>query len=186
MSTTGRPRNREIDNAILVATRDLLVEVGYARLTMEAVAGRAGISKPTLYLRYPNRVALVTDAIFGKTKVHAFPNSGSLREDLREAYRWAVDEFTAPEARAALPGLLAESAVTAPIMAAVGSEYTRVRDRLEQARAAGEIRDDADLDLVVDAFIGTALARILLVHHTVDYSYGDRLVDQLLDGVRSR
>jgi AcrR family transcriptional regulator len=188
MSTRGRKRDPAINAAILTATRELLVEVGYANLSMEAVAARASVTKPTLYLRYPTRAVLVFDAIFGKTKARPIPDTGSIRSDLDEAYRWAVDEFTAPEARAAIPGLLAEVAANAELArlireAVIGPEYGRVREQLEVAQARGEIRADADLDLVIDAFIGTALARITLLNHPVDYAYGARLVDLLLDGV---
>jgi AcrR family transcriptional regulator len=189
--TRGRRRDPAIDAAILAATRDLLLEVGYANLSMEAVAARARITKPTLYLRYPTRAVLVFEAIFGKTKVREIPDTGSIRTDLDEAYRWAVDEFTAPEARAAIPGLLAEIAANpklAQLIRAVviGPEYGRVRQQLELAQTRGEIRADVDLDLVIDAFIGTALARITLLNHAVDYAYGTRLVDLLLDGVAHR
>ncbi len=191
MATRGRKRDPAIAAAILSATRELLLEVGYANLSMEAVAARARITKPTLYLRYPTRAVLVFEAIFGKTKVRRIPDTGSIRADLYEAYRWAVEEFTAPEARAAIPGLLAEVAAN-PEMAqlirdvVIGPEYARVRQQLELAQTRGEIRAEADLDLMVDAFIGTALARITLLDHTVDYAYGTRLVDLLLDGVTHR
>jgi AcrR family transcriptional regulator len=191
MSTRGRKRDPAINAAILTATRELLVEVGYANLSMEAVASRASVTKPTLYLRYPSRAVLVFDAIFGKTKARPIPDTGSIRSDLGEAYRWAVDEFTAPEARAAIPGLLAEIAANAELaqlirVAVIGPEYGRVREQLEVAQARGEIRAEADLDLVIDAFIGTALARITLLDHPVDYAYGIRLVNLLLDGVALR
>jgi AcrR family transcriptional regulator len=190
MPTRGRKRDPAIDAAILSATRDLLVQVGYANLSMEAVVARAGITKPTLYLRYPTRVLLVFDAIFGRTKTRAIPATGHIRTDLEEAYKWAVDEFTAPETRAALPGLLAEIAANPHLAqsvreAVIGPEYGRVRDQLELAQARGEIRQDADLDLIIDAFIGTALARITLLDHPVDYAYGARLVGLLLDGAAS-
>ncbi|MDT5012395.1 MAG: hypothetical protein QOH57_4012 [Mycobacterium sp.] len=191
MSTRGRPRNPAIDQAILTATRDLLVAVGYANLTMEAVAARAGVSKPTLYLRYPARAVLVFEAIFGKTKVRAIPDTGSIRADLQEAYTWAVEEFIAPEARAALPGLMAEVS-TNPELArlvhtvVIGPEYGRVRGQLEVAQERGEIRADADLDLVIDAFIGTALARATLLDRPLDRAYSKRLVDLLLDGITDR
>src|SRR4051812_41795986 len=64
----GRPRDPAIDEAILSAARTLVVEIGYAALAMEAVAARARVSKPTLYLRYPTKGALVFEAVFGKTK----------------------------------------------------------------------------------------------------------------------
>lgn len=188
VSTRGRKRDPVITAAVLTATRQLLLEVGYASLSMEAVAARAGVTKPTLYLRYPTRAALVFDAIFGKTKARPNPDTGSIRTDLDAAYRWVVDEFTAPEARAAIPGLLAEIAASPELaqrirVAVIGPEYDRVREQLELAQARGEICANVDLDLVIDAFIGTALARVTLLNHPVDYSYGTRLVDLLLDGI---
>lgn len=191
MPTRGRKRDPAIDAAILDAARELLLEVGYANLSMEAVAARARISKPTLYLRYPTRAVLVFEAIFGKTKVREIPDTGSVRDDLYEAYRWAVDEFAAPEARAAIPGLLTEIAAN-PEMAklirkvVIGPEYGRVRGQLELAQTRGEVGADVDLDLMIDVFIGTALARITLLGHPVDHAYGRRLVDLLLDGAVRR
>ncbi|MGH3517462.1 MAG: TetR/AcrR family transcriptional regulator [Haloechinothrix sp.] len=191
MSTMGRPRDPAVNEAILVAARELLVEVGYANLSMEGVAARARVGKPTLYRRYPTRALLVFDAIFGKTKTRAIPNSGSIRADLQEAYNWAVDEFNAPEARAAIPGLLAEVAASPELgqrvrTVVIGPEYGRVRAELELAQCRGEVRTDADLDLIIDAFIGTALARVILLDHPVDYQYSKRLVDLVLDGSATR
>lgn len=191
MSTRGRPRDPAINEAILTATRNLLVEVGYANLSMEAVAARAGVSKPTLYLRYPARAVLVFEAVFGKTKVRAMPDNGSIRADLQEAYDWAVEEFTAPEARAAIPALLAEVSSNPEVAqlirtVVIGPEYGRVRGQLELAQQRGEICTDADLDLVIDAFIGTALARVTLLDRPLDHAYSGRLVNLLLDGVAAR
>jgi AcrR family transcriptional regulator len=191
VSTRGRPRDPAINEAILTATRNLLVEVGYANLSMEAVAARAGVSKPTLYLRYPTRAVLVFEAIFGKTKVRAIPDSGNIRADLQEAYDWAVQEFNAPEARAAIPGLMAEVAANPELArlirtVVIGPEYGRVHGQLELAQRRGEIRPDADLDLVIDAFIGTALARATLLDRPLDHAYSERLVNLLLDGAAAR
>src|SRR6266700_7709228 len=59
----GRPREHAVDKAILAAAVDLLAEVGYARLTMDQVTARAGVGKASVYLRWPNKVALVAEAI---------------------------------------------------------------------------------------------------------------------------
>lgn len=193
MSTTqrGRPRDPAINAAILTATRELLTEVGYAGLSMEAVAARARVSKPTLYRRYPSKSVLVFDAVFGKTKSIAMPENGDLLADLREAYDWAVAEFAAPEARAALPGLLAELSGSPGLAHLVRTrviepEYTRVHELLERAQRRGEVRPDADLSLVIDAFIGTALARSTILDHAVDHAFGVRLVELLVLGLAPR
>ena len=187
----GRPRDPAIDDALLTATRRLLVEVGYAGLSMEAIAARAGVSKPTLYLRYPSKGALVADAVFGKTKAVELPDTGSLLADLREAYGWAVAEFAAPEARAALPAMLAEMSSSPELARLVRTrviepEYLRVHGLLERARRRGQIRADADLDVAIDAFIGAALARATILDHPLDENLALGLVDLLVQGLAPR
>jgi AcrR family transcriptional regulator len=158
---------------------------------MEAVAARAHVTKPTLYLRYPSKAALVFDTIFGGTRKQPLPDSGDVRTDLREAYKWAVAEFAAPEARAALPGLVADlssSPQLAHLMrgSIAAQEYARIYDLLERARRGGDIRADADLTLIIDTFIGTALARATVLNHPIDHEFGARLVDLLVDGLAPR
>src|SRR5712692_10223911 len=82
-SRRGRPRDSAVDEAILSAAVDLLAEAGYARLTMDQVAARAGVGKASLYLRWPNKVALVSEAIQHRSAVvPEIPDTGSLREDM--------------------------------------------------------------------------------------------------------
>jgi AcrR family transcriptional regulator len=71
-----------VDDAILAAAMDLLSEAGYARLTMDQVAAHAGVGKASVYLRWPNKVALVAEAIQHRSAVvPEVPDTGSLRED---------------------------------------------------------------------------------------------------------
>jgi AcrR family transcriptional regulator len=187
----GRPRDPAVNGAILSATRQLLVEVGYAGVSIDAVAARAEVGKPTIYRRYASKAALVFEAVFGRTKVKADPDTGSLAGDLREAYSWAVEEFAAPEARAALPGLVADLTANPQLADLVRGlviepEYLRVRAVLERARDRGEIHADADLTLAIDAFTGTALARVLILDRPVDHNFGERLVDLIVNGLAPR
>lgn len=152
---------RRVHGADLTATRELLTEIGYSGISIDAVAARAGVGKPTVYRRYSNKTALVFEAVFGKTKAQTDPDTGSLASDLREAYRWAVEEFAAPAARAALPGLIADLAANPQLAELVrtqviGPEYARVRAALERARERG------------------------------DHAFGDRLVDLIINGLAPR
>jgi AcrR family transcriptional regulator len=82
----GRPIDHTRDAAILAATRELICEVGYDRLTVEAVALRAHAGKATLYRRWPSKAALVLDAMRERhDDVAALPDTGELRSDLIEA-----------------------------------------------------------------------------------------------------
>lgn len=158
---------------------------------MEAIAARARVGKPTVYRRYPTKAAAVFDAVFGQTKKLDDPDTGSLRDDLIESYSWAVDEFASAEAQAALPGLMADVASSPELAQFIRSlviepEYGRVRTMFERGQARGDIRDDVDLELVIDTFTGTAFARAVLLNHTLDREFGEQLVDLILDGLRTR
>jgi AcrR family transcriptional regulator len=189
VAARGRKRNPAIDEAILAATRELLLEAGYANVTMEAVAARAGTTKPSLYLRYPTRAALIFAAVFGRSTFRPMLDTGDIRSDLYEAYRQMIAELAAPEARAAIAGLLAEIASNAELAqlirgAVIGPEYERARQQLTAAQHRGDIRLDVDLDLIIDGLIGTALVRITMLDHPANDAYAKRLVDLLLDGAR--
>jgi AcrR family transcriptional regulator len=187
----GRPRDPALDEAILTATRKLLLEVGYPGLSMEAVAARAHVSKPTLYLRFPTKGALVSEVLLGKTKALEMPATDDLRADLRAAYAAGVEEVAAPEARAALPILLAELSASPELARLVQSrilspEYHRVHNLLAQAQHRGEIHSDVDLRLVIDAFFGTALARAVILGGPLDHDFSAAVVDLLINGMAPR
>src|SRR5690349_18299552 len=82
-----RPRvEGEREQEILDSTIDILSEVGYDRLTMDAVATRAKASKATLYRRWNGKAQLVIDALISQKEPHALPDTGSLREDMIGAF----------------------------------------------------------------------------------------------------
>src|SRR3954470_4023103 len=80
----GRPRDPRRRQAILDAATHLLTEVGYDRMTVDALAARAGVSKPTIYRRWPGgKPEIVADAIRSKrAEAGELPDTGSLRGDL--------------------------------------------------------------------------------------------------------
>src|SRR5689334_9907 len=87
----GRPRDRRIDRAVLAATADLLVEAGYADLTIAAVAERAGTTKPAIYRRWRGKAHLVHEAAFPATGDRvSVPQTGRLEDDLRTMVRNSV------------------------------------------------------------------------------------------------
>ncbi len=105
----GRPRDPGVDVAIRSATVDLLAEAGYARLTMDQVAARARVSKDSLYRRWPNKVALVADALQHRARpVPDVPDTGSLPGDMRAFLRAVLrSRHEASQAMAAVSGEIA-------------------------------------------------------------------------------
>lgn len=103
---SGRPRDISIDERVLSVTRDLLVEVGWDRLSMRLVAVRTGVGRSSLNRRWSSKAELVLHAILGETPDLA-PFSGT---DLAGWIDWVVrgshELFARPDVRAAVPGLL--------------------------------------------------------------------------------
>ncbi|MFB7044424.1 TetR/AcrR family transcriptional regulator, partial [Streptomyces sp. NPDC056294] len=101
-SRTGRPRSTEADEAILEATRAALVELGWSKLTMGDVAGRAGVAKTTLYRRWANKSELVVDAVAVLFDELELPDLGTLRADIEHVVLQFAALLERPETKTAL------------------------------------------------------------------------------------
>ena len=186
---SGRPRNPQIDEAVLRAAAELVVEVGYADLTIAAIAERAGTSKPAIYRRWPSKAHLVHEAAFRDDDEHlSLPDTGVLRDDLAEMLRRTAAAFAHPVARALTPGLMAELAVDPTLHPALlerfGGVWKGFGDRIALAAERGEVREGIDTDVLIEALAGAALMR-LLVSSTegLDEDWIDRTTDLLMRGI---
>ncbi|MFD4243153.1 TetR/AcrR family transcriptional regulator [Streptomyces sp. NPDC058525] len=107
--TMPRRRGKALDDAILHATLDELTEVGYANLTMERVAERAGTGKASLYRRWPSRIELAYDAVrHALPDLTSPPDTGSLRGDLLALMRAMAHAMDGPTGEA-IRGLLSDA-----------------------------------------------------------------------------
>lgn len=162
----GRPRDPRIDAAILTATADLLVEIGYANLTMAAIAERAGTTKTALYRRWTGKAELVHEAAFPAAPTALTGPSGDIAADVHAMLAAARDVFTSPVVRAALPGLIADMAADIDLNARVMGRFTAlfdiVRLRIVEAVRSGEVHPDVDPDRLVELIGGVTLLRLLL------------------------
>ena len=177
--SAGRPRDPRIDAAILRATADLLVQIGYSNLSMAAVAERAGTTKTALYRRWSSKAELVHEAAFPAAPTALDTPEGSIAADIRAMIAAARDVFTSPVVRAALPGLIADMAADADLNARVLSRFTGlfqvVRVRLTHAVERGEVHADVDPDRLVEVIGGATMLRLLL---WPDRDLDDKWVDQ--------
>lgn len=164
--SAGRPRDPRIDVAILDATADLLAQIGYANLTMAAVAERAGTTKTALYRRWSSKAELVHEAAFPVAPTALTTPEGDIVGDVRAMVAAARDVFTTPVVRAALPGLIADMAVdpelNGRVMARFAGLFGFVRERLVRAVARGEVHDDVDPERLIEIIGGATLLRLLL------------------------
>lgn len=189
--TGGRPRDPQIDDAILGAVRDLLAEDGYGRLSFETVARRAGVTRPTIYRRWSSKAQLVHEAVFPSPGGAGFiPDTGDFAADVRRMVADTVASYTRPEARAALPGLFTDLNDRPELRATVidGLE-NRVRDRFRALVTAavrrGAVRPDVDADVLFDALMGAVFTRAV-AHRDVPADFVDALTRVVVDGAATR
>jgi AcrR family transcriptional regulator len=179
--------------AILEAALTLVGEVGYERLTIEGIAGRAKVGKQTIYRWWPSKAAVLLDAFTAKADAGDFggslPDSGDLAGDLKFSLRATVDEFSDPDFQAPYRAL----AVAAANDAVVGEQFisrllepgNRVYvDRLRSAQEAGDIAAGVDLRVAVDLLLGPFTNRWLIRSGELTYEFVDTLVDMVINGLR--
>jgi AcrR family transcriptional regulator len=179
----GRPRSAAHDDAILAAALDALRRQGYSRMSMEGVAAAAGVSKPTLYLRYGSKAELAA-AAFARVRLGGMPApSGDLRADLVAQLR---------HLRASLGGLgmalvgvcMAEEDHLPDLIAELRARSLRpgrqlMRDALVGARERGEIPRDADLETAIETAFGAYSARYI-AGEPFDDGWDERIADATL------
>lgn len=184
----GRPRDPRIDAAILAATAELLVEIGYPNLTLAAVAERAGTTKTALYRRWSSKAELVHEAAFPATPTALLAPAGDIAADVRAMLASTRDVFTSPVVRAALPGLIADMgadpALNARVMARFADLFATVRDRLVEAVHCREVHADVNPDRLIELIGGATMMRLLLYPEDVlDDSWVDQTTAILVHGV---
>jgi AcrR family transcriptional regulator len=180
-----RPRvegDRELE--IFAATLAVLADVGYDRLTMDAVATRAKASKATLYRRWTNKVSLVIDALVHSKGPTEVPDTGSLRSDLQAVF-CGMGGLVDPETVASF-GAVVTALTRDPVFAeafrrdVIGPKIQASRLIWERASARGELRDGLDLDLFEPALAGIVLHRVFVMGEVPDPDLITRVIDQII------
>lgn len=191
-------RSERARRAILDAALELIGEMGYPRLTIEAIAARAGVGKQTIYRWWPSKAAVLLDAFTAQGETPggetpeggepALPDTGDLEADLKLVLRGAVDQMNAPAYDLPARALTAEGLVNpelgAHFVARVLEPGLRLlAERLRAAQEAGQIGRDVDPDVVVELVCGPLTHRWLLRTHPLSHEYADAVVDTALRGI---
>jgi AcrR family transcriptional regulator len=191
LATTGRgrPRSVEADEAIAQATRELLIEHGYAGLHMAGVAQRAKVSTATLYRRFDNKESLVVAALADSTEEHRVPDTGSLEGDIRALLTNLVDRLTGE--RAGLAEALVGEAIRNPALAAALRERfydTYLHDFegfIDRAVERGEMTPPGDVGVISNLLMGPLYYRWLVAQDPLDDHVVDALVPRLVAALRA-
>ena len=186
-SSAGRPRDPRLDAAIVDATVELLTERGYNELSLAAVAERAETTTAAIYRRYGSKSELVTKAVFRTDGDDVVADTGDLEADLATMIRWSVEKLQRPAALAAIIGLLGESKSERKKNVVESRSATQLTaERLERAKAAGELRSDVDAELLASLIDGPVLHVVLGGMATpIDDAWIAQLVQVVLNGART-
>lgn len=183
----GRPFDAQTGQAILDATTQLLIEVGFGRLRVDAVAARAGVSKATIYRRWRSKSELMRATLSRLKETVETSDTGDLRNDLQALMRAAVDNFIDSEDAHLMPQLSAEAQYD-PELRELLHSYARtrrgaVREILERARERGDLREDLDFDVAIDMLMAPIFIRKLITGDAITIGAMDAAIEMLLRGV---
>jgi AcrR family transcriptional regulator len=190
--TTGGPvLQDDVTDAITAAFFEELASAGYGKLSMDAIARRAGTGKAAIYRRWPSKQAM-TVALVSNVAVTAIPaaDTGTLRGDIRHFLLEALTALQHPLARTIVPDLLAEAtrntelakALRASIQAPRRASAARL---LQRAIDRGELPADTDIELGLDFLAGPLYWRQVVVRLPLAETYLDRLTDKVIGALHA-
>lgn len=164
----GRPRDAHTHEAILEATRSLLLERGYHALTIDAVARRAGTAKTSIYRRWPSRGALVLAAAADNVRIGTVPDTGSTRGDLEAAVRQLVnvfsDRITAIVMLAVIAGLDDDPTLSRQFrQETVGPWRESAAAAIQRGIDRGDLPAETDVTFALDVIVGTVFQRTVII-----------------------
>ncbi|MEU3461168.1 TetR/AcrR family transcriptional regulator [Streptomyces sp. NPDC006733] len=179
-------RSEQARQAVLEAADDLLVEKGFAGVTIEGIAARAGVAKQTVYRWWKTKTDILLDA-FLQDAAEALtpPDHGNLAADLRAHLHHLALFLTGSDAGAVFTALIGHAQHDPAFAAALRSGYLdeqRRRDLLPLERAVERRQLAAGLDLAaeLDQLVGPIYHRVLVTAEPVDQAFTDRLVEAFL------
>lgn len=184
----GRPRDEAARKRILRAALDLMDETAFAQVTAEAIAERAGASKATIYRWWPNKAAVVIEA-FREAIAPELPlrHTGTMREDLTQQVRNFARMLSGRGGRMLRSFVVA--ARSDPEVAAafrtIWSDPRRAeaKQMLRQKQSSGQLRQSADLDLVLDSLYGPLYYRFLVKNEPPSQKYAEALTALVIQGL---
>ncbi|WP_080832453.1 TetR/AcrR family transcriptional regulator [Cohnella massiliensis] len=186
----GRPRSREVHERILDAAIASLAETGVEKLSIEAVAQRAGVGKTSIYRRWSRKEDLVADALERLKPPLGTPTRGELREDMFELAHGFAQSMNNPLGKQMLSVLVSALSGSSEISELYWQKHSlpktkEIAEWFERYRRKEPLREDANLEVVAEFLIGFIMYQLLMKPASADLE--DRLnagIDLILNGIR--
>ena len=187
-SSRSAPRGAPVVRAVIRATFEELAEVGFAALSIDDVARRAGVNKTTVYRRWPTKKDLVTTAFLAlPDEYFVMPDTGTIRGDLNEIASRTARIFQAAPGRAMMRILFFEGKIKQ--LAHVEAHFAAKREAtgmpaiLNRAIARGELPLGLDQRMLSDILLGTIVCKALADKKSLGKPFVAKLVDVVLEGL---
>lgn len=181
-----RRRGAARTEELLRVTLELAAEVGYAGLSIEAVARRAGVGKHTIYRRWPSMAALLLDALsLVWVSDLDYRDTGDVRADLREQFLRSGLALSSPPIGPVYRAVIAEAQADSALRATLHERFLvtveqSTFDRITNAQRTGELIAEADLEFAAEVLCGTMYYRSLLSTRAIDETAVDGLLDMFM------
>ena len=180
----GRAMDASRDVALRDAALELLAEIGYDRLTMDAVAARAHASKATLYRRWQGKAELVVDALTSRKGSISVPDTGALQSDLCAIAQESVNGDNRFDAQVML-GLITALAHDGELRRVfrerlIDPRRAVLKEVFERAVARGEVSQDRNLDLLTSLLSALALQHLLTTGESPSASFAEQVVNDVI------
>ena len=189
-SGRGRPRSPETREKILKAAYEILLEVGFMDLTIEGVAARAKVGKPTIYRRWKTKSALAMDAFLEVVNPEiTFPDTGSVKEDFREQMLKLVRLMKSSRGEV-LASVIGCGQADKELIAAFRENWLIPRRKdakqiFQRGVERGELKEGIDAEVAIDALYSPLFYRLLLKHQPLTNKFVDELVDVVIRGLEN-
>ena len=178
---SGRPRRTETTSAILDAALELWMERGYHSVSIDAVAARAGVSKPTIYRRWPNRQQLLVAVSQRFVPPGEVADLGSFRDEVAAFLRERADLYGNAGIRRILASAVAASSEDEDFHRAIQPFLDRfpagMRTIIQRGIARGDVRADVDIELLTAMINGSFYFRSIIEHKGLDHRAADFVAD---------
>jgi AcrR family transcriptional regulator len=172
------------------AADDLLVERGFAGVTIEGIAAKAGVAKQTIYRWWDSKTDILFDALTqDAAEFFSVSHTGDLGRDLRARLRELASFLSGTDAGAMVRALAGQALHDPAVADRFASEFVASQRALDRqpflhAVARGELASDTDVELAIDQLAGPVYYRVLITGEPVTPAYTDALVDRFLAAAR--
>jgi AcrR family transcriptional regulator len=162
----GRPRSQQSHQSMLLATLELLAEVGFEAISIDGIAARAGVGKTTIYRRYSSKEELVANAIESLRQDVVLPDTGDLSRDLEVLIESAAQITLSPLGRQTVAMIISNASRNPQFAQIYWQKYLNPRREafaqvINRAKARNQVPADLDAGLAFDMISGIMLYALM-------------------------